>query len=49
MKTLSGVSALAAAAFLGNTQFENQGITVFITDENKFFQTSGCPDWVQFE
>jgi hypothetical protein len=33
----------------GNIQFENQGNTVFITDVNKFFQTSGCPDWVQFE
>lgn len=33
----------------GNIQFENQGSTVFITDVNAFFQTSGCPDWVQFE
>ncbi|CAN5228398.1 hypothetical protein BH11ACT5_BH11ACT5_15750 [soil metagenome] len=33
----------------GNIQFENQGTTVFITDVNAFFQTSGCPDWVQFE
>jgi hypothetical protein len=33
----------------GKTQFENQGTTVFITDVNAFFQTSGCPDWVQFE
>jgi len=33
----------------GNVQFENQGTTVFITDVNAFFQTSGCPDWVQFE
>jgi len=33
----------------GNIQFQDQGITVFLTEENKFFQTSGCPDWVQFE
>jgi hypothetical protein len=33
----------------GAVQFENQGSTVFITDVNAFFQTSGCPDWVQFE
>ncbi len=33
----------------GNIQFENQGTTVFITDVNAYFQTSGCPDWVQFE
>ena len=33
----------------GKVQFENQGTTVFITDVNAFFQTSGCPDWVQFE
>lgn len=33
----------------GNVQFENQGPTVFITDVNAYFQTSGCPDWVQFE
>lgn len=33
----------------GNIQFHDQGTTVFITDVNAFFQTSGCPDWVQFE
>lgn len=33
----------------GNVQFENQGAFLFITEVNKFFQTSGCPDWVQYE
>ena len=33
----------------GKTQFQDQGSTVFITDVSTFFQTSGCPDWVQFE
>lgn len=33
----------------GNIQFHDQGTTVFITDVNAYFQTSGCPDWVQFE
>ena len=33
----------------GKIQFQDQGTTVFITDVNVYFQTSGCPDWVQFE
>jgi hypothetical protein len=33
----------------GNIQFQDQGTFLFITEENKFFQTSGCPDWVQYE
>lgn len=31
----------------GNIQFQDQGPTLTITSVNKFFQTSGCPDWVQ--
>ena len=33
----------------GEIQFQDQGVVMFLTEENKFFQTSGCPDWVQFE
>jgi len=31
----------------GNIQSQDQGSTLTITSENKFFQSSGCPDWVQ--
>ncbi|MEP6481223.1 MAG: hypothetical protein ABJA94_04360 [Rhodoglobus sp.] len=31
----------------GNTMTTNTGATLTITADNKFFQTSGCPDWVQ--
>ena len=31
----------------GNIQFQDQGPILTITSVNKFFQTSGCPDWVQ--
>jgi hypothetical protein len=33
----------------GTIQFQDQGPFLFITEENTFFQTSGCPDWVQYE
>lgn len=35
----------------GGTTLENQGSYVFITDihEAATFETSGCPDWEQFE
>lgn len=33
----------------GNIQFQGQGPTLTITDVNKYFQTSGCPDWVQIQ
>ena len=31
----------------GNIQSQDTGATLTITDVNKYFQTSGCPDWVQ--
>ncbi|MEO8094756.1 MAG: hypothetical protein ABI632_07470 [Pseudolysinimonas sp.] len=31
----------------GNTMTQDAGPTLTITADNKFFQTSGCPDWVQ--
>lgn len=33
----------------GTVMFENQGSFVFLTDVTPTFETSGCPDWVQFE
>ena len=33
----------------GTVMFENQGSFVFLTDVTPTFETTGCPDWVQFE
>ncbi len=33
----------------GTVMFENNGPFVFLTDVTPIFETTGCPDWVQFE